>query len=56
MSLDLLLVPGSHGTSGKDGNWLRTSPGRSYFAILRLYRPTEGAIDKSWKSGDIERI
>lgn len=24
-----------------------------FFAILRLYAPTEAAIDKSWKPGDI---
>ena len=25
-----------------------------YFAILRLYGPTEAAINKTWKPGDIE--
>jgi hypothetical protein len=35
--------------AGKEGNWLATVPGRGYFAILRLYGPTEAAIDKSWK-------
>jgi hypothetical protein len=30
-------------------------PGKGYFAILRLYSPTEAAIDKSWKPGDIEK-
>jgi hypothetical protein len=29
---------------------------RGYFAILRLYGPTEAAIDKSWKPGDIEKL
>jgi hypothetical protein len=29
--------------------------GNGYFAILRLYAPTEAAIDKSWKPGDIEK-
>jgi hypothetical protein len=42
--------------SGKEGNWLATVPGKGYFAILRLYGPTQPAIDKSWKPGDIERI
>ena len=31
------------------------TPGKGYFAILRLYSPTEAAIDKSWKPGDIEK-
>jgi hypothetical protein len=30
------------------------SPAKGYFAILRLYGPTEAAINKSWKPGDIE--
>jgi hypothetical protein len=30
--------------------------GKGYFAIIRLYGPTEAALDKSWKPGDIERM
>lgn len=30
-------------------------PGKGYFAVLRLYGPTEAAINKSWKPGDIEK-
>jgi hypothetical protein len=30
-------------------------PGKGYFVILRLYGPTEAAIDKSWKPGDLEK-
>ena len=37
-------------------NWLATVPGRGYFAILRLYGPTEAALNKSWKPGDIEKV
>ena len=43
-----------HAPTGKEANWLRTVPGKGYFAILRLYSPTEAAINKSWKPGDIE--
>jgi hypothetical protein len=35
---------------------METVPGKGYFAILRLYAPTEAAIDKSWKPGDIEVV
>jgi hypothetical protein len=38
---------------GKKANWLATVPGKGFFAILRLYGPTEAAIDKSWKPGDL---
>jgi hypothetical protein len=50
---DLYLGPKA--LEGKQANWLRTVPGKGYFAILRLYSPTEAAIDKSWKPSDIEK-
>jgi hypothetical protein len=53
-STDLYLGPKA--PSGKAGNWLATVPGKGYFAILRLYGPTETAINKSWKPGDFEAI
>jgi hypothetical protein len=31
-------------------------PGKGYFVILRLYGPTEAALDKSWKPGDVEKL
>ena len=46
-------VPRPESTRGKAGNWLATVPGKGYFTILRLYGPTEAALDKSWKPGDI---
>jgi len=51
---DLYLGPKA--PQGKEANWLATVPGRGYFAILRLYGPTEAAINKSWKPGDIEKV
>jgi hypothetical protein len=53
-STDLYLGPKA--PDGKESNWLATAPGKGYFAILRLYSPTEPAIDKSWKPGDIEKV
>jgi hypothetical protein len=53
-STDLFLGPKA--AAGKEGNWLATVPGRGYFAILRLYGPTEAAIDKSWRPGDIKMV
>jgi hypothetical protein len=50
-----ILYLGSQAPDGKRGNWLATVPGKGYFAILRLYSPTEPAINKSWKPGDIEK-
>jgi hypothetical protein len=50
------LYLGPKGPDGKAGNWLATVPGKGYFAILRLYGPTETAINKTWKPGDIEKV
>ena len=50
------LYLGPKAPEGKQGNWLATVPGKGYFAILRLYAPTEAAIDKSWKPGNIEKV
>lgn len=36
--------------------YTRRSKPKSCFAILRLYGPTEAAIDKSWKPGDIKKV
>jgi hypothetical protein len=51
-STDLYLGPIA--PEGKAGNWLATVPGKG--SILRAYGPTEAAIDKSWKPGDIEKV
>jgi hypothetical protein len=53
-STDLYFGP--RAPSGKAGNWLPTKPGRNYIAILRLYGPTEAALDKSWEPSDLERV
>lgn len=41
---------------GKDGNWLQTVPGKSWFTILRMYGPLEPWIDQSWRPGEIELV
>jgi len=51
-----IMYLGPTAPAGKESNWLATPPGRGYFAILRLYAPTEAAIDKSWVPGDIEKV
>jgi len=53
-STDIYLGPKA--PTGKDGNWLATVPGKGYFVILRLYGPTENAINKSWKPGEVEPV
>lgn len=53
-SIDLHLGPKA--PAGKEKNWLATPPGRGYFAIIRLYAPTEPALSGKWKPGDIEKV
>lgn len=52
-STDLYFGPAA--PKGHERNWLRTVPGNGYFAILRLYGPTETAINLSWKPSDVEK-
>lgn len=42
--------------AGKEGNWRRTVPGKSFFTILRLYGPTQAYFDQTWKPGDVEKM
>lgn len=51
-----ILYIGPKAPAGKEANWLATPPGRGYFSILRLYAPTEPALDFTWKPGDFERV
>jgi hypothetical protein len=53
-STDLYFGP--QAPEGETSNWLATVPGKGYFAILRLYGPTDAAIEKSWKPGDFHRL
>jgi hypothetical protein len=50
-SVDLCFGP--EPPAGDDSNWIRTLPGKGWFAILRLYGPLEGYMDRSWKPSDI---
>lgn len=53
-SIDLYYGP--EAPDGKESNWIRTLPGKGWFTILRIYGPTEGYMDGSWKPSDIEEI
>jgi hypothetical protein len=53
-STDIYLGPKA--PAGQEKNWLATVPGRGYFAILRLYSPTEPALAKQWKPSDVVKV
>ena len=37
-------------------NWIKTLPGKGWFAYFRLYGPTQAYFDRSWELNDIEQI
>jgi len=39
-----------------NANWVKTVPGRGYFAGVRLYAPTQAFFDKQWKPDDIVKV
>jgi len=42
--------------AGHDGQWIKTVPGKGWFAYLRIYGPEQAAFDGSWKPGDFEEV
>lgn len=51
-SVDIAFGP----TQPKGGdNWVKTIPGRGWFAYFRWYGPTEAFFDKSWTLPDIQK-
>tara|TARA_R110000823_G_scaffold27609_25_gene80631 strand:- start:56027 stop:57526 length:1500 start_codon:yes stop_codon:yes gene_type:complete len=53
-SYDVYFAPKA--PKGKEGNWLQTVPGKSWFTILRMYGPLEPWINQSWRPGEIELV
>ncbi len=53
-SVDLYFGP--EAPEGKEENWIQTIPGKGFFAILRLYSPTEPWFEKTWRPSDIELV
>jgi hypothetical protein len=40
---------------GREGQWIKTIPGKGWFVYFRIYGPEATAFDGSWKPGDFER-
>jgi hypothetical protein len=53
--LTIYLQPGSPG-SGREPNWLPTSPDQPWFVILRMYRPRPEVVEAKWECPAITRI
>jgi hypothetical protein len=53
-SIDIFFGP--EAPEGKEANWIQTVPNKGWFALLRLYSPTEAWFDKTWRPGEIELV
>jgi hypothetical protein len=47
---------GPSAPAGQEGRWIKTVPGRGWFAYIRIYGPEAAAFDKTWKPGDFEPL
>jgi hypothetical protein len=52
----LSLYFGPRAPNGAERRWIKTIPGRGWFAYFRIYGPESSAFDKSWKPGDFVAI
>jgi hypothetical protein len=42
--------------AGQEGRWIKTEPGRGWFAYMRIYGPEQAAFDGSWKPADFIEV
>jgi hypothetical protein len=47
---------GPNAPAGQENRWIKTVPGRGWFAYIRIYGPEGPAFDGSWKPGDFEEV
>lgn len=52
----LILYFGPNAPKGNEDKWIKTAPGKGWFAYIRIYGPEAAAFDKSWKPGDFELV
>jgi len=47
---------GSTAPAGKESNWVPTKAGAQFELLFRLYGPTKGLTNGSWKLTDMENV
>lgn len=52
----IVLWFGPSAPDGHEDNWIQTVPGKSWFALLRIYGPLEAWFAKSWQPGEIDKV
>ena len=53
-SIDLYFGPKA--PAGKEGQWIKTIPGKGWFIYFRIYGPEQPAFDGTWKLSDIAEM
>jgi hypothetical protein len=53
-SVDLHFGPSA--PAGKESRWIKTAPGKGWFAYFRIYGPKGPAFDGTWKPADFEEV
>ena len=53
---ELELYFGPQAPEGAEQRWIKTIPGRGWFAYFRLFGPAQEALDRSWKPGDLVAV
>ncbi|GJF31356.1 hypothetical protein KNE206_40560 [Kitasatospora sp. NE20-6] len=51
-AVTLHLAPERPGAAA-EGTWIRTVPGKGWFAVLRLYDPLQPFFDRAWRPGEV---
>ncbi len=52
-SIDIVFSPDA---PAQKTNWIKTVPGKGWFAMFRFYSPKEAYFDKSWKLEDVQPV
>jgi hypothetical protein len=47
---------GPKAPAGKEGQWIKTIPGKGWFVYFRVYGPEHAAFDGTWKPGDFDEV
>jgi hypothetical protein len=47
---------GPKAPTGKEKNWIETTPGKGWTGIFRLYGPLEAFYKQTWKLSNIELV
>jgi hypothetical protein len=53
-TIDLFFGPSAPAEKAKQ--WIKTIPGKGWFAYFRIYGPEQEAFDGSWRPGDFEEL